>query len=235
MPYRHFTIAELAKHIGMDAREVQKLADKGQLPGQYIEGAWRFHSAELLDWLQHEMHSLADRHLENLERAMSDDPNDVAVSNLLPTSGVELALPAKSRPSVPRELAKVAERTGLLYDPAGLIEALEQREERGSTALAGGFAFPHPRRPDPYLTAEPLICIGRTLAGVPYSAPDGKLTDLFILIVSHEERQHLHLLARLSMLFHNTDLRHRLREAEAPDEAIAAVLACEQQLLAGRK
>lgn len=234
MPYTNITLEELAKHIGMDARDVRKMADKGELPGQMVGGQWRFNRARLLDWLQHHLHFLDERHLHNLEAAMGDAPAEPAVTPLIAPEAIELLLPARSKPSVLRELVRVAERTGLVYDPDGLIEALEDREAQGATALPGGFAFPHPRRPDQYLTAEPLIAIGRVPAGAPFGAPDGRLTDLFVLLVSQEERPHLHALARLSMLF-STDLPAVLRDAEDPAEALAAIEATEATLLAKRK
>ncbi|MBN2448127.1 MAG: PTS sugar transporter subunit IIA [Phycisphaerae bacterium] len=234
MPYRNMTLEELARHIGMDAREVRKLADRGRLPGQYIGGEWRFNRAQMLDWLQHEMHFLDVRHLQNLERATADDPDKISVSNLLAPEAIDLALPARSKPSVLRELVKLASRTGLVYDADGLIDALEEREAMYSTALPNGFAFPHPRRPQPYATGEPLICLARVPHGLPFGASDGHLTDLFVFVCSHDPRQHLHVLARLSMLF-TSELPDKLREAESPAEALQLVLETESRLLEQRK
>ena len=234
MPYRNLTLEDLARRIGMDARELRKLADRGRLPGQYIGGEWRFNLAQMVDWLQREMHSLDRRHIENLERATSDAPDQVSVSTLIAPQAVELNLPARSKPSVLRELVVVAERTGLVWDVPALLEALEEREALCSTALAGGFAFPHPRRPLPYATAEPLICIGYVPAGVPFGAPDGGITDLFVLVCSHDERAHLHTLARLASLF-MTPLPDAIRAAADPAEALAAILTTEEELLQRRQ
>lgn len=234
MPYSNMSIEELALHIGMDAREVRRLADKGRLPGQMVGGQWRFNRAQLLDWLQREMHSLDPEHLANLEQATADDPGHEIVGDLLASEAIDLNLPAKTRTSVLRALVELVEKTGMVYDRDGLLTALEEREALCSTGLAGGFALPHPRRPQPYATAEPLIAIGRVPAGIPFGAPDGRLTDLFMLVCSHEERQHLHLLARLSMLL-SSDLPDKLREAETSEEALAAVIETEQVLIQRRQ
>lgn len=228
------SLTELASHIGMDVREVQRLATHGTLPGQQVGGKWRFHRAELLDWLQREMHDLEPRQIQNLERAMSDEPDARIISAMLPPTGVELNLPARSRTSLLRELVSVADRTGLLYDSVALLEALERREGLQSTGLAGGFAFPHPRRPLPDATAEPLVCIARVPAGIPFGAPDGRTTDLFVLVCCHDERHHLRTLARLALLF-STDLPDRLREATDAAQAMDAIEAHEQQLLDERR
>jgi len=194
------SIAELAKHIGMDAREVKRMADKGVLPGMRVGGEWRFNRARMLDWLQHAMHSLDETHIHNLERAMSAGSDDAIFHNLLAPEAVDMHLPAKSKASVLHELVRLADRTGLVYDAHAIVDALQQREALYSTGLPNGFAFPHPRTPLPYATAEPLLCLGRIDAGVPFGAPDGGLTHLFVLVCCHDERGHLQALARLALM-----------------------------------
>ncbi len=234
MPFRNMSLEELARHIGMDAREVRRLAERGTLPGQMVGGAWRFNSAQMLDWLQRELHTLDEQHIRNLERAMSDVQDEAVFERLLGPQAVDMDLPARSRASVLRELVGLAERTGLVYDRDAIIEALEQREALGSTALPGGIAFPHPRRPLPYATAEPLLCLARVPAGIPFGAPDGRLTDIFVLVCCHDDRGHLQVLARLSLMF-NSDLPDRLREVNDPAEALALLLRTERIMLAQRR
>ncbi len=71
-------------------------------------------------------------------------------------------------------------------------------------------------------------------AGIAFGAPDGKLTDLFVLVCSHEERQHLCVLARLALMF-STDLPGELRAAESAEAALALILKREQELITRRK
>lgn len=234
MPYRNMTLTELAKHIGMDAREVKRMADRGVLPGRLIGGEWRFNRIQMLEWLQSEMHTLDQRHVQNLDRAMSDYRDDAIIETMLATEAVEMNLAARSRASVIREMVGLCERTGMVYDRDELISALEERESLAPTALPGGLAFPHPRNPLPFATAEPLICLARVPAGVPFGGPDGRLTDIFVLVCCHDERQHLRTLARLALIF-NSGLADELRDAESPDEALEIILRTERQVLSRRK
>jgi nitrogen PTS system EIIA component len=234
MPYRNMTLEELGRHIGMDVREIKRLAEKGRLPGQMIGGVWRFNRDALLDWLQRELHSLDWEQIRNLERAMSDVQDQSVVGALLPTEAIDMNLPARSKASVLRELVALGERTGMVYDAAGLGEALAQREDLGSTALAGGLAFPHPRRPMPYATGEPLLCLARVPGGIPFGAPDGELTHVFVLLCSHDERQHLQALARLAQIF-SAGLADQLRQIDDATEALELVLRTEQEVLARRR
>lgn len=233
MPYGNMTLEELARHIGMDTREVKRFADRGTLPGHMIGGRWRFNRAQLLDWLQSEMHTLDATHIRNLERAMSDGSAGALVSGLLVDEAVDMNLAAKSKASVLRELVGLAERAGLVYDRPGVVAALETREALCSTALPGGIALPHPRRPLEYEIAEPLICLARVPAGIPFGAPDGRLTDLFFLVCCKDERRHLCVLARLALMF-SAGLADALRETDEPEEALALVLRTEDKVMTER-
>lgn len=234
MPYRNMTLDEFARHIGMDVRTVRKWVEKGKLPGHKVGGQWRFNRAQTLEWLQQELHSFDEQHIRNLERAMRPEEGSGAADRLieqhLATEGIDISLAAKSRASVLRELVRLAERTGLVYNPAEIVEALEQREALGSTALPRGLALPHPRRPLAYATAEPLVCLAYVPAGIPFGAPDGRLTDLFVLVCANDERLHLGLLARLAMMF-NGDLPDVLRSADSDEEALELMLRTEVELL----
>jgi len=227
------TLEELARHIGIDARTVRRWAERGRLPGMMVQGQWRFNRAQLLDWLQREIHTLDPQHISDLERAMSDGSDQQLLGSLLAPEAIDMNLPARSRASVLHELVRLAERTGLVYDASALLHALQDREELCSTALPKGLAIPHPRRPLPYATAEPLVCVARVPAGVPFGAPDGGLTDLFFLVCSHEERQHLCILARLAMML-SSDLPAGLREVTDPREALSLILASEAAMLGRR-
>jgi mannitol/fructose-specific phosphotransferase system IIA component (Ntr-type) len=50
-----------------------------------------------------------------------------------------------------------------------------------------------------------------------------------LLICSTDHRQHLHILARLAMLAHGTDLSERLDAAASPEDVVAAVRECEME------
>jgi PTS system nitrogen regulatory IIA component len=199
-----------------------------------ISGQWRFNRAQMLDWLQRELHTLEREQIHDLERAMSDGRSEAIVGELLPVEAIDMNLPARSRASVLRELVTLAQRTGLVYDPEGILEAVREREELGATALPGGVAIPHPRRPLPYSTAEPLLCLARVPAGIAFGAPDGRMTDLFVLVISHEERQHLCELARLALMF-TTDLLEKLRTVEDAQTALKLMLQREAEVLTRRR
>ena len=241
MPYRTMSLEDFAKHIGMDAREVQRLADRGKIPGQKIGGQWRFYRAKVTEWLQVEMHTLDDKRLTEIDRSMGTDETgqfadaDDVVTSLIGLESINLSLPANTRDSVLRELGKLASQTSLLWDPEGLHEALVNRESLGSTALPNGVAIPHPRQPMPYVSAEPMICLARTSRGIPFGTPNGGLTSIFFLICCHDDRHHLRVLARLMRIL-GRDTVSQMHQVQTPEEMLELLITAEADVMTrGRK
>jgi PTS system nitrogen regulatory IIA component len=240
MPYRTMSLEEFAKHVSLDAREVRRLADRGKLPGHKVQGQWRFNRARVTEWLQQEMHKLDEGRLVALEGSMSGEtamvPGDtrLVVTDLIGMDGIDVALGAKTRPSVLRELVRLAERTGLLYDSQGLLEALQEREQLCSTALPNGVAIPHPRQPMPYVSAEPLLCVARIGQGISFGDPKGSLTRLFFLICCHEDRNHLHILARLMRILDDVTI-DRLLYVDSSEDLLATLITREEAVVAAKR
>ena len=231
MPYQNMSLENFAKHVGMDAREVRRLADRGELPCEKVGGEWRFNRARTTEWLQQTMHNFDHGRLVTLERAMGGGVSDMLVTDLIGLAGVDPALSANTRGSVLRELVNLADRTGLLYDPKGLLTALEQREAMCSTALPQGVAIPHPRQPMPYVSAEPFVCVARLARGIWFGSSDRQLSHLFFLICCHEDRQHLRVLARLMRIL-DGDMIARLLEAETQNDILELLITKEREVTA---
>jgi PTS system nitrogen regulatory IIA component len=233
MPYQNMTLEDFARHVGLDAREVKKLAERDKIPAQKVAGKWRFNRARVTEWLQQEMLDLDidESRLRAIEKAMSEagtrDIDQHLVTAMMSVNGIDLALPAKTKSSVLLELAGLADRTGLLWDQPGLLTALQARESLCSTALPKGIAIPHPRQPMEYVSSEPFICFARVGRGIGFGSPFGDLTDLFFLICCHDDRQHLHVLARLMRMLEDAVIEG-LRHAETPEEALALLIEREE-------
>ena len=225
MPYQSMSLEEFARLVDMDPRQVQREADHGQLPGRRVGGKWRFNRVQVHDWLEGHMLSLDEDRLQALDRGIgrAADANSTSVTDLIGLEAIDLSLRASTRASVLRELVNLADRTGLVYDKRELLDALREREDKGSTALPHGLAIPHPQRPMPYATAEPLVCLARVANPVAFNAPDGALTELFFLICSHESNAHLHVLARLMRILSDGTI-DALRTVEEPADALQLLI-----------
>jgi PTS system nitrogen regulatory IIA component len=226
-------VEQLAGYLSRDARELDKLASRGVLPGRKVNGEWRFAKAEIHHWLSTRLHEMSQTELTGIEDAHENaEVAEPLLANLLRPECVAVPLAASTRPSVLRQLIRLAGESYLVYDDDALLAALQQREEMASTALPGGVAIPHPHRPaGPGVLGDCLVAYGRTPRGIGYGGPRGELTDLFFLVACTDDRTHLRVLARLGRLFQIEGFLDRLREAEDASEAREMILRAEETLL----
>ena len=220
---------QLAVYLKRDVREVSKMANRGYLPGHKVSGQWRFAPAEINYWIETQMHAYTEEELSALENQAVPES---LLSSLLSEAAMAVPLKAGTRSSVLKELVKLADQTWHVYDPAGVLSAIKQREDMGSTALASGVAIPHPRRPLPQALGESVMAFGRTASGIPFGASHGNLTDIFFLVCCRDERTHLHILARLSRMMLRPGFLDELRAAQTVSETYRLIAETERDLIA---
>jgi PTS system nitrogen regulatory IIA component len=228
MPNRDFDTETLARYLHISPAQVAKLADRGSVPGRRIGGQWRFSRGEIHHWLEERIGLADESYLEHVQHfldraALGREPATVAISELVLPEAVAIPLEARTRSSVMKSMVELAAKTGHVWDPAEMAEAVQARENLHPTALDNGVALLHPRRPLAHILEQPLIALGRTQSGVPFGSESGRLTDLFFLICSVDDSQHLRTLARLSRLIATPDFVEALRAAESAADAITAV------------
>lgn len=227
MPHRDFDVVSLARYLHLRPEQVLRLAERGKLPGRKVAGQWRFPRAEVHHWLEQKIGAAEDdAQLAQLERVVSQAHTGLSetsfrrLTDLMPLEAIAIPLKAKTRNSVISEMAELAARTGLLWDPQAMAEAVLAREAMYPTALENGVALLHPRRPMPSILAQPLLCLGITPSGVPFGGPC--LTDIFFLICSVDDPGHLRVLTRLSRVLNQPGVLDALRAA--PDAPTARCL-----------
>lgn len=212
-----FDVGHLAAFLHLTPDQVTKMAERGRLPGRRVQGEWRFSEAEIHHYLEARIGEGDTEQVEHLEAllARSAKPHEPVgrIAELCPVEAIALPLNARTRGSVIRSMADLAARTNWLWDAPAMAEAVRQREELHPTALDCGVALLHPRRPQTSILAQSLIAIGLCPAPIPFS-DRGHLTDVFFLICSYDDRSHLKILARLSLMLSATEMLARMREAE---------------------
>lgn len=232
MPQDWYTLEELADHLGRDRREIERLANRGRIPGHKRAGQWQFHSAEVTQWLEQEMRQYSDSQLAAVEQSQRSEEVDahVPVSSLLSVETIQVPFEARTKRSVLEGLIEIAGRTWKVWQPAAVLKAVQEREELMSTAFDNGVAFPHTRQALPDALAESVVAFGRTLSGIPFGAPNNSLTDLFFLVVCRDARTHLHVLARLGRLIQKPEFLAALRDAPDSPSAYDVIVAADQNV-----
>jgi len=235
MPDEDFDIESLASYLHLDAGQIARLAERGKLPARRVSGAWRFAAAEIHHWLEERI-GLSDAvELERVEAALDRSaPADadplISIGDSLPLSAIEIPLAARTRNSVITSIVDVAARTGWLWEPAKMAEAVRNREDLYPTALETGVALLHPRRPLTGMLDRAFLAFGRTERGIPFASRRGLLTDLFFLILSTDDRGHLRTLARLGRLLAVPTLLPALRSAATAAEIHDVIVTHESEL-----
>ena len=221
-----FDAASLAAYLHLTPDQVRKMADRNKLPGRRIGGEWRFSRAEIHHWFEQQIGISGEQKLVEVEKVLGrqhEASAATAISELVSEPNIAIPLVARTKRSVISRMCQLAADAGLLWDESKMVEAIHNREELHPTALENGVALLHPRRPLTGVIGEPFVALGVTTSGIPFGGPRGVLTDVFFLIASISEAQHLQTLARLSRIIQIPDFLHELRECEDSAAAMALI------------
>ena len=234
MSQADFDIDGLAAYLHMMPGDIAKLADRGKLPGRRVGGRWRFSRAEVHHWLEERIGLSDDQELAHMEGLLERSAElggdvDPSLAMLLHLDAIGAPLSARTRGSVIEKMCELAAATGSLWDPAKMAEAVRGREEMHSTALDNGIALLHPRRPMPAILAEAVVAVGICPQGIPFGGRHG-LTDIFFLICSTSDHEHLRVLARLSRVIKDPQVFADLRAAGNAQQILAILIARDEEL-----
>ena len=233
MAHDWFTLEELSRQLGRDLREIEKLVNRGRIPGHKRGGVWTFQATEVTQWLEQEMRTFSDPELSAIESSQaSPELNpEIPVTSLMKLETVQVPLEGRTKRSILEGLVEVAGRTYQIWEPATVLKAVLEREELMSTAFDTGVAIPHPRQTLTDAIGDSVIAFGRTPSPIPFGASNNSLTDMFFLVICRDARTHLHVLARLGRMLQQPGFIDQLREA--PDSQSAYQVICEAEARVG--
>jgi nitrogen PTS system EIIA component len=236
VPYRVFNLAEAAEYLHLTEDMVEDLARRGEIPCERQGGRLVFRHNEIDEWASRRVLGFSGENLSDFHRRSTAKYHDLSsdsaiIPALVKPEWIEAPMSCRSKASVIHEMVDLADRTGLLCYRNELLESLVEREKLCSTALAGGLALLHPRNHEPYMFEDSFVVVGKTIAQIPFGSPDRSTTDIFFLICCQDDRIHLHVLARLCMMCHQTSLLMEMRGTDDPAELHRILVASEQQII----
>lgn len=209
MPRSLMSVNKVAASLHVSPREVVRMAEQRILPGQRIKGAWQFRAAEVWNWIEENLQTLSER---GRIAPHTETTHYLLIAPALREKAVAVDLVAKTKSSVIREIARLAEAADPYVDGHNLASLLLDREARGSTALQDGVAVPHPA--EPIYSEGVVLAAARTCQGVVFGERRGGLSDLFFLVCCRDHTEHLLYLGRLCRLLINKELLDALRYAQ---------------------
>jgi excisionase family DNA binding protein len=236
MPHRTLNLEEVARYLHLNRAEVERLVKEQEIPFERHGPRLIFRKVQIDSWASPRILGLQGRRLVEYHTKTSADacevlPNQAILPQMIRPEFIDPALEAKTKASVLRQMARLAQKTGRVWDSKDLLCGLEAREELCSTGLPGGLAILHTRHPEAYLFESLFLVLGRTVQDIPFGAPDGKPTNLFFLLACPDDRLHLHALARLCLISERTDVLARLRAAADAEAMYNYLVASESELL----
>ncbi len=236
MSHRVLNLTEVASYLHLQEADVSLLVKRREIPHNQAGGQLKFRKAEIDRWASRRLLDMNAKDLHAFHKESTAKAHDLSaghalVPELMRPELIRADLDVRTRAKLIRSIVDVAVSSHMVWDEDGLLEGVQSREEERSTALPCGVALLHPSQHEPYMFEDSFVVLARSASPLPFGCEDGGLTQLFFLVCSQEDRIHLHLLARLSMMCRNTDLVEELLEAYGEQEMFEALLRAEEEVM----
>lgn len=137
----------------------------------------------------------------------------------LDKNAVKVPLEAVDKDEAIAELLELLVRAGRVQDREGILDALYEREAKGSTGIGEGVAIPHARHPE---VDGAQVAAGVSKEGIDFEALDDRDVKVIFLVVAEEDNPsaNVEALAELGNLVQTPGIYDRLVEANSADEFV---------------
>ncbi|MCK4846309.1 MAG: PTS sugar transporter subunit IIA [Deltaproteobacteria bacterium] len=144
------------------------------------------------------------------------------ISDILTKDNIIAELDATEKREVLETMSALLSESVGGMDKEELLGVLLEREKLGSTGIGYGVAIPHAK----FSSVDSIsVAFARSRKGVDFESADDQPVHLFFLIIAPESStvMHLKVLASISKLLKDADLRSRLINATDADEIYAII------------
>jgi mannitol/fructose-specific phosphotransferase system IIA component (Ntr-type) len=143
------------------------------------------------------------------------------IHKLIKPENVFLDLTATDVASALAEVADVFSPT-ISLEPAGVVDALVEREELGSTSVGDGFAIPHCKTQG---LRQIAIALARFADGVDFGGSGHDPVRFVFVVLSPPDQPaaHLQVLSQIARVLKRSELRSELMSAADATEVVGAI------------
>jgi PTS system nitrogen regulatory IIA component len=208
------SVRDLSAILQVTEETVYRWARDKDLPAKEINGHYRAHPVDLLQWL-------ATHPVKVNPLALPTDDPSGSVPSLeaaIRDGGVYHDLPGATREDA---LAALAERLprveGLPVEDLRLL--LTRRVSAGTAFLKDGIAIPHPQYPVIHSTVTPMLAVAFPAAPLPYN---GTPIRAGFVLISPTVRSHLRLIGRVIFALHDPRFKELIDRKAMTVELLAA-------------
>lgn len=213
------SLREAATYLNVPETTVRRWISTRGLPAHRANERLYCNAIELWEWALENGIS-ASKSL--LDRGRRSAEHVAPISALIRDGGIHRDLSGETKPVVLREVVGVLPLPPEV-DREFLVTVLEAREALGSTGIGDGIAIPHVRNPILLHVDQPFVSLCLLRDPVPFDAVDGLPVHALFVLVSPNVPAHLRILARLTFLLRDAELRRRLRARATNEEILARI------------
>jgi len=132
---------------------------------------------------------------------------------------VKVPMEAMDKEEAIAELLELLVRAGKVRDREGILEALYERESKGSTGIGEGLAIPHTRYPG---VDGAQVAAGVSKEGIDFEALDDQDVQVVFLVVAEEDdpSANVEALAEIGNLVQTPGIYDKLVEADSAEEFV---------------
>jgi len=211
------TIREVARYLKMNERSIYKLAHQGLIPTVKIASQWRFRKNLIDAWLENQMSSAG------IHSPGDGNAEKIPIHSLLKPEGIKINLIAQRKDEVLEELADLMVQAHSIKHKDIFLREILNRERLCTTAVQKGVAVPHPRRNGDQFTVQAALVFGCSKEGVDFGSLDGELTHLFFMLCAPQDHLHLKIMAEISKLLADADVREELVAASSAQQVMDTI------------
>src|SRR3989338_5422911 len=139
------------------------------------------------------------------------------ISEILDHRAIKIGMTATTKEEALKELVDILAKVEDIGDPKGIVKALIERENLGSTGIGQGIAIPHGKTDK---VTRLVAVLGVSKTGVNFDALDGEPVYIFFLLVAPKATAgpHLKALAQISRLLRDAYFCELIRKCKAEEE-----------------
>jgi mannitol/fructose-specific phosphotransferase system IIA component (Ntr-type) len=153
------------------------------------------------------------------------------ICDFLPVKNIKLRPAAKGKESLLKELTEEIEALDHIAGAREkFVAALLEREAQQTTAVGRGIAFPHARSGLIGVVEEPVLVLARPLVPIAFGAADGEPVRLVVMFIAPSVTVHLAILARLSRMFRDQQVRDQILTATSEQRVLKVLREAEAKV-----
>jgi nitrogen PTS system EIIA component len=201
------------------------------LPAQRVNGQYRFHRAEVLEWATANQVAFSLEVFDALDASEEAPPS---LEEALEAGGIFYNVQDTSKEHALRALVHVLPLPDGV-DRELILRLFLVREAAATTAIGNGIALPHVRNPIVLNVDRPMVTLCFLEHAVDFGALDGQPVQILFSMICPTTRSHLQIISRLSYALQDAAFKAVLLRQGRPEEILAEVRRVEAALaLAGK-